>query len=105
MKVLLLVLVLVVGLLTILEVSLRLIVGFGNPIAINEYSMRSAAIALKRPASTLRVLLLGDSIANGAWWTDQDKTIPALIATQLKHLIGKAASESLSTQPFFERVE
>ncbi len=130
MKVLLLVLVVVVGLLTLLEVSLRLIVGFGNPllymadeeigyrlapnqrvrrfgnrIAINQYSMRSAAIALRRPASTLRVLLIGDSIANGAWWTDQDKTIPALIATQLEHLIGKATSESRSTQPLFERVE
>jgi hypothetical protein len=50
------------------------------------------------------VLLLGDSIANGAWWTDQDKTIPSLIATQLEHLVG-TTSDSLSTQPFFERVE
>jgi hypothetical protein len=51
------------------------------------------------------VLLLGDSVANGAWWTDQDKTISALLATQLERLVGEVKGEGLMTQPFFEEVE
>jgi lysophospholipase L1-like esterase len=54
---------------------------FGNTISINQYSMRSGAIAADRP--TLRVLLLGDSIANGGWWTDQNNTISALLQQQM----------------------
>ncbi len=50
---------------------------FGKRIWINEYSMRSPAIAPQPPAQTGRVLLLGDSVANGAWWTDQEATISA----------------------------
>lgn len=107
MKVLLVIMAVSVGLLVALEVGLRLLFGFGNPliyipdqeigyllapnqrttrfgnrIAINEYSMRSSTITAGRPESMLRVLLLGDSIANGGWWTDQDKTLSALM-TQL----------------------
>jgi hypothetical protein len=98
-----------VGLLVVLEVSLRLLFGFGNPltyiedeeigyllapnqrtkrfgnrITINEYSMRGSTTTLVRPASTLRVLLLGDSIANGGWWTDQAETLSALITQRLE---------------------
>lgn len=130
MKVLLLIITLLLGLLVVLEVGLRLLLGFGNPliymadeeigyllapnqstrrfgnrIAINEYSMRSPTIAAKRPASTLRVLLLGDSVANGAWWTDQDQTISALITTQLEPLVGEASASSPSSQTSFEGVE
>lgn len=90
------------------EVSLRLLFGLGNPplyiadekigyllapnqrlrrmgnlIAINEYSMRTGAIAQKRDPNTLRVFLLGDSVANGAWWTDQKQTISTLMQNQL----------------------
>ncbi|NER21704.1 MAG: SGNH/GDSL hydrolase family protein [Symploca sp. SIO1C2] len=108
MKIVLVVVVIVVGLLVILELLLRSLVGFGNPliyikdpdigyllapsqrtrrfgnlIAINEYSMRSSSIAVTRPDSTLRILILGDSVANGAWWTDQQQTISALLETQL----------------------
>lgn len=121
---LLLVLAVSVGVMLGLEVSLRLLFGFGNPltyiadkeigyllapnqrtrrvgnrIAINAYSMRSPTLTVERPASMLRVLLLGDSVANGAWWTDQDQTISALIASQLNPLA------SLSGQMPFERVE
>lgn len=56
---------------------------FGNRIAINEYSMRSDAIAFPKPQESFRVFLLGDSIANGAWWTDQTATISSLIQSQL----------------------
>jgi len=67
---------------------------FGNQIAINQYSMRGPEISPTRPANTLRVLLLGDSIANGGWWTDQNETISALLQHKLeKHAKG------------FERVE
>lgn len=130
MNVLLLFWVVLVGLLLVLEVGLRWLFGFGNSllylkdeeigyllapnqrtrrfgnrIAINEYSMRSPTITRTRPTSTLRVLLLGDSVANGAWWTDQDQTISALIATQLELVVREASGETLILQSPFERVE
>jgi len=129
-KLLLLILAVILGLLVLLEMSLRLLLGFGNPpiyitdekigyllapnqrtrrfgnrIAINEFSMRSATISMMRPASTLRVLLLGDSVANGAWWTDQNQTISALIATQLKTLVCSASSGNPKAKSSFEQVE
>ena len=94
--------------LLILEVGLRVLFGFGNPliyvgdskigyllapnqrtrrfgnlIEINQYSMRSASIDEKPSPSTLRLLLLGDSIANGGWWTDQENTISSLMMRSL----------------------
>lgn len=99
----------VLGLLVIAEVGLRLSYGFGNPlvyitdpeigyllapnqrtrrsgnrIEINQYSMRSGPIEKSRPSGTLRLFLLGDSIANGGWWTDQAKILSSLLATQLQ---------------------
>jgi hypothetical protein len=63
---------------------------FGNRIEINQYSMRSAPIEKTALPSTLRVLLLGDSIANGGWWTDQDNTISSLMMRSLNAVnIGK----------------
>jgi lysophospholipase L1-like esterase len=56
---------------------------FGNQILVNQYSMRSAEVSPQRPAQTFRVLLLGDSIANGGWWTDQHQTISALLQQNL----------------------
>jgi GDSL-like Lipase/Acylhydrolase family len=56
---------------------------FKNRIAINQYSMRSPEISLLRRDDTFRVLLLGDSIANGGWWTDQSQTISALMEREL----------------------
>lgn len=56
---------------------------FGNRIEINEYSMRGGAISPTRSESTLRILLLGDSIANGGWWTDQADILSAMMASQL----------------------
>jgi hypothetical protein len=99
----------VVGLFILIELGLRSLFGFGNPliyigdeeigyllapnqstrrmgnrIEINEYSMRSAPIEKTPPPSTLRILLLGDSIANGGWWTDQRNTISSLIQSSLQ---------------------
>lgn len=56
----------------------------GNDIRINAYSMRGDEIEQGRSASTLRILLVGDSIANGGWWTPQDQTISALAQVQLQ---------------------
>lgn len=58
---------------------------FGNLIAINQYSMRTRAIEPSRPDQTLRVFLIGDSIINGNWWTDQSQIVSALIETNLSH--------------------
>jgi lysophospholipase L1-like esterase len=95
--------------LVVLEIGLRLLFGFGSPllyladpqigyllapnqqtrrfgkaISVNQYSMRSPEISATRPKQTLRVLLLGDSIVNGGWWTDQTETISALLQQQLQ---------------------
>lgn len=116
MKVALIVLATVFVLLLILEVGLRSRFGFGNPliyiadaeigyllapnqqtrrfgnrIEINEYSMRGGGISPTRPESTLRVLLLGDSIANGGWWTDQADTLSAIMASGLKSTFAQDA--------------
>ena len=98
----------VVGLCVVVEVVLRWLFGFGNPlmyvadphigyllapnqrtrrfgnrIEINQYSMRSPPVEKIPLPGTLRVLIIGDSIANGGWWTDQDNTISSLITRSL----------------------
>lgn len=98
----------VAGLLVIVELGLRVLFGFGNPliyigdsqigyllapnqrtrrfgnrIEINQYSMRGMPIDKKPSPFTLRLLLLGDSIANGGWWTDQENTISSLMMRSL----------------------
>jgi GDSL-like Lipase/Acylhydrolase family len=111
------------GLLVVLEVLLRVLLGFGNPliyipdaecgyllapnqkvrrlgnrIEINEYSMRTGSIAPLPVPETLRVLLLGDSVANGGWWTHQTDTISEIMARQLRlqvhHLTSNTQLES-----------
>lgn len=59
---------------------------FGNVFEINQYSMRSEAIAPTPDAGTLRILLLGDSIANGGWWTDQSEILSVRLEQQLTSL-------------------
>jgi len=98
----------IIGLFVVSEMGLRLLFGFGNPltyigdqkigylltpsqrtrrfgnrIEINQYSMRGGNIQPTSLPSSLRILLLGDSIANGGWWTDQEKTISHLIMLSL----------------------
>ncbi len=99
----------IIGLFVVTEIGLRLLFGFGNPltyigdekigylltpsqrtrrfgnrIEINQYSMRGANIQETPLPSTMRILLLGDSIANGGWWTDQENTISNLMMRSLK---------------------
>ncbi|HLO47558.1 MAG TPA: SGNH/GDSL hydrolase family protein, partial [Kamptonema sp.] len=105
MKVALIVLAVTVALLAVIEFSLRVWFGFGNPpiyigddrcgyllapnqsvrrfgnrIEINQYSMRGPSITPMPGVSVLRVLLLGDSVANGGWWTDEKDTISEMMA-------------------------
>ncbi|MDJ1176460.1 SGNH/GDSL hydrolase family protein [Roseofilum capinflatum] len=63
---------------------------FGNRITINRYSMRSADMSEEPAPDTQRILLLGDSIANGGWWTDQEQILSNLISHKLKEETGKA---------------
>nr|WP_228014558.1 SGNH/GDSL hydrolase family protein [Fortiea sp. LEGE XX443] len=113
----------VIGLLVVIEIGLRSLFGFGKPliyigdsqigyllapnqstrrfgnqIEINEFSMRSSSIAKIPASSTLRVLLLGDSIANGGWWTDQNNTISSLIMNSLKSAIADKGSRGAGEQ-------
>jgi lysophospholipase L1-like esterase len=96
----------------ILEITLRLLFGFGNPltyvadpqigyllspnqrtrrfgnqILINQYSMRSPDLVLERSPDTLRILLLGDSVANGGWWTDQQEIVSVIMQQLLEPLL------------------
>lgn len=105
----LIILSILLGLLAIAEWGLRFLFGFGNPliyipdsqigyllapnqqtrrfgnrIQVNAYSMRSSAITPTCSKDTQRILLLGDSVANGGWWTDQPQTISALLTQQLQ---------------------
>ena len=120
MKVLLIILGVLLGLVVTVEIGLRLFFGLGKPpiyiadeqigyllapnqkttrmgnrIAINAYSMRSDAITLERSPSTLRVLLLGDSIVNGGWWTDQNQTLSVLLAAQLTPFTSQQVFEQI----------
>ncbi|MEG4347498.1 SGNH/GDSL hydrolase family protein [Microcoleus sp. A003_D6] len=119
MKVVLIILALTAGLWAAIEVLLRVMLGFGNPliyiadaecgyllapnqrvrrlgnrIEINEYSMRTVAIAPTPALETLRVLLLGDSVANGGWWTHQTDTISEIMARQLRLQVQHRASDA-----------
>lgn len=109
LKLALIVLAIAAGILIVVEVGLRLLFGFGNPliyvadphigyllapnqkvrrfgkrIEINQYSMRSPMISPEHSPESWRVLLLGDSVANGGWWTDQSDTISAMLKQQLE---------------------
>ncbi|BAZ06006.1 hypothetical protein NIES3974_26630 [Calothrix sp. NIES-3974] len=110
---------LLMGLVVIVEIGLRSRYGFGNPllyttdpeigyliapnqrtrrngnlIEINEYSMRSQGVTAVPEVKTLRVLMVGDSILNGGWWTDQSNTISNLIAQGLKQKIPREFTQA-----------
>jgi hypothetical protein len=55
----------------------------GNRIDINQYSMRGDPIDSQRQPDTFRILLLGDSIVNGGWWTDQVSILSQLVQDAL----------------------
>ena len=115
MKVALIIFIIIFGTFAAGEIGLRVILGFGNPliyvpdaeigyllapnqrvrrlgnlIAINQYSMRGNSITPMPSEGTWRLLLLGDSVANGAWWTDQDETISAQMSDRLQTIISES---------------
>lgn len=117
MNVALIVLAVTVALVVVIESTLRLLFGFGNPliyiaddrcgyllapnqsvrrfgnrIEINQYSMRSPAITPMPEMSVLRVLLLGDSVANGGWWTDREDIISEIMARLLRQGVEESRS-------------
>lgn len=98
-----------IGVLILIEIALRLGFGFGNPplyvaderigyllapsqkvtrfgnrIEINAYSMRAGAVEAQIEPGTFRLFLLGDSLANGGWWTDQKNILSLRIAHHLE---------------------
>ena len=108
MKTLLIAIFSLAGMTLIVEIGLRLFLGLGNPplyvgdeeigyllapnqeirrrgnkIKINQYSMRSDQIGEKKPQGSIRIMLLGDSIVNGGWWTDQKDILSESIETEL----------------------
>lgn len=56
----------------------------GNKIKVNEYSMRGDSVSKTRETGEFRVFLLGDSVANGGWWTDQKDTISQMLERGLQ---------------------
>ncbi len=131
MKLALIIVAVTAGLLVAIELLLRVLLGFGNPliyipdaecgyllapnqrvrrlgnrIEINEYSMRTGAIAPLPPPKTLRVLLLGDSVANGGWWTDEADTISEIMARQLRlQILNLATNAQLHSKVNYSNVE
>lgn len=57
---------------------------FSNRLAVNAHSMRGPEIDPLPPEGTVRLMLLGDSIANGGWWTDQDQILSQRLERQLR---------------------
>jgi hypothetical protein len=126
-KIALITLLIGIGFFLVTEIGLRSLLGLGNPliyqpdetigyllvpnqqvwrsgnrIAINAYSMRGPDVSEQRSQQVLRVLLLGDSIANGGWWTDQDQIMSSLIQNRLQRVIDSKAIAPLVP---FEQVE
>ncbi|WP_449420022.1 SGNH/GDSL hydrolase family protein [Phormidium nigroviride] len=124
MKVSLIILAIAAALLVVVEVSLRVFFGFGNPliyiadsdcgyllapnqsvtrfgnrIEINQHSMRNPPITPIPAVSTRRILLLGDSIANGGWWTDRSHTISEMMARLLAQGKGDGENGNLPISP------
>ena len=56
----------------------------GKLTIINQYSMRTEMIEPSPLNDTMRLFFIGDSIVNGAWWTDQNETISALVQKDIK---------------------
>lgn len=65
----------------------------GNRIVINQYSMRADEISPLPASDHFRLLLLGDSLSNGNWWTDQSNILSELIARQLQPLLPEQYTE------------
>lgn len=61
----------------------------GNRIIINQFSMRGRPINVERSPETLRVLMVGDSIVNGGWWTNQSEILSETLAEILSETLAE----------------
>ena len=109
MKTFLIILAGITGVLALTEIGLRLIMGLGTPplytadpeigyllapnqklqrqgslYETNQYSMRSSSL---KAEVDKRILLLGDSVVNGSWWTDQSETLDRLLTQKLQDTV------------------
>lgn len=64
----------------------------GQRIVINGYGMRGPEITPEPTGA--RLLLLGDSVANGGWWTDQERIISARLGQRLGLEVLNASANS-----------
>ena len=55
----------------------------GNLLTTNQYSMRDREITAKKTSDSQRIFLVGDSVVNGSWYTDQSQILSALLAKKL----------------------
>jgi len=117
MKIISIILASIAGIAVISELGLRTVAGLGTPplyiadpdigyllapnqklrrqgsrYETNQYSMRSQPLQTE---TQKRILLLGDSVVNGSWWTDQSKTLSSLLANKLQD-DGTEATEVLN---------
>ncbi len=108
-KLLLLCVSLALGLFLITEIALRHFFGFGNPplyigddeigyllkpnqttkrfgnrIRINQFSMRAGGFTPTPTDGQHRLFLIGDSIVNGGWWTDQPNILSNLLSNVME---------------------
>ncbi len=65
---------------------------FGNRITVNEYSMRCGTITPQPQPDVYRIFVLGDSIVNGGWWTDQADILSAQIQKTLQSGVAQSSS-------------
>lgn len=56
---------------------------FGKRMAYNEYSQRSESFSIEKPKDKLRILMIGDSVLNGGYPSDQTETITAFLTEKL----------------------
>jgi lysophospholipase L1-like esterase len=119
-KVALFIVLAIASLLVLAEIGLRVLFGFGNPlmyitderigyllapnqdvrrfgkrIVVNAYSMRSPSVSPTRSSNSVRVFLIGDSVANGGWWTDQNDTISTLMQQKLQEQIANSSTQQI----------
>ncbi len=67
----------------------------GHAIRINQFSMRSDAIAPTKAPNETRMLFIGDSVVNGGWWTPQSEIISEQVKRSLQRE-GQTSSQPIS---------
>ena len=125
MKILLIALASITGVAIASELGLRAIAGLGKPILYisdpeigylvapdqklsrqgnlyqtNQYSMRSQPLDEN---AQHRLMLLGDSVVNGSWWTEQTKTLSSLLSEKLSSSGKKAEVLNVSANSWGPR--